>query len=152
MSCFCFQLGNTRLGFVSRLIVLPVFSVINTFFRRSNSHSSKLQGIERWLIALKPFFLFLSKATNQRHISSWKTSHCPLSKLSLIPYDLFEALCTAQGRIWLIRTRMINRGANKEKTDPAMYDVQPKDDITSSRSPSRSNLCCIWMSFFFLSS
>ena len=35
---------------------------------------------------------------------------------------------------------MINRGAKKEKTDPAMYDVQPKDDITSSRSPSRGNL------------
>ena len=90
-------------------------------------------------------FCFSFVESNQ---PTWKTSHCPLSKLSLIPYDLFEALCTAQGRIWLIRTWMINRGANKEKTDPAMYDVQPKDDITSSRSPSRGNLYCIWMSFF----
>ena len=142
------NLLNTRLGFVSRLIVLPAFSAINTFFRRSNSHSSKLQGIERWLIALKPFFLFFVQSNQPETHFKLKTSHWPLSKLSLIPYDLFEALCTAQGRIWLIRTWMINRGANKEKTDPAMYDVQPKDDITSSRSPSRSNLCCIWMSFF----
>lgn len=86
MSCFCFQLGNTRLGFVSRLIVLPAFSAINTFFRRSNSHSSKLQGIERWLIALKPFFLFFVQSNQPE--THFKLKNITLPSFKIEPHSL----------------------------------------------------------------
>ena len=102
MSCFCFQLGNTRLGFVSRLIVLPAFSAINTFFRRSNSHSSKLQGIERWLIALKPFFLFFVQ-------SNQPETHFKLKNITLPSFKIEPHFLSVWSALHCSRSDLINQ-------------------------------------------